>query len=203
MATASSSRDLEWAFDHPQARTIVLACSMAALFEIPMYVYLFANLSLRWGVSASGRALAAAGLEFAGVAVGAAAILGVARRVRLTPSYASRAVAASTIAGGAVVVATGMVTTLGPYAALLLLALVLLAPSIPLLLASSLSMLPPQRARFWGSGETALLLGAAGLGTGLAAAVAHAFGLQAALVVLATAPAAAGVVVLRATRARA
>ena len=191
---------LGWVFEHRSARTVLVVTAIAGMFEIPMYVYVFSALWWKWGVHAPARALLAAGLELTGVAIGAVIVVAGVGRGHVRPERAARSLGVTVLGGACVLATTAVVGAAWGYYVLVAVALVLLAPVVPLLFASTLSMLPPLRRTYWTARSTSALVAVAVLGSLAAAAVARGLGPEAAAASVALPMAVVGFALLRASR---
>ena len=191
---------LEWVFEHRGAPTVLVVTAIAGMFEIPMYVYVFSALWSKWGVHAPARALLAAGLELTGVAIGVVIVVaGVGRRQERLGS-AARSLGLSVLGGACVLATTAVVGAAWGYFLLVAVAFLLLAPVVPLLFASTLSMLPPLRRTYWTARSTVALVAVATLGSLAGACVARRLGPETAAACVAIPMAVVGLVLVRASR---
>jgi hypothetical protein len=179
---------------------VLVVTAIAGLFEIPMYVYVFSALWSKWGVHAPARALLAAGLELTGVVIGVVIVIAGVGRGPVRPARAARSLGLSVLGGACVLATTAVVGTAWGYYVLVAVAFVLLAPVVPLLFASTLSMLPPLRHTYWTARSTVALVVVAALGSLAAAGVARSLGPETAAASMAVPMAVAGLVLVRASR---
>jgi MFS family permease len=185
----------------PGLRLLLAAFAIGGLFEVPLYVYAFGDLSNRWRVGAPNRAAVAAGLELGGVVLGALAVRNRLRRDNAGHGTTARVVGATMVAGSAVLALSAAVGQLSDYVVLVMLAMGMFGFMAPLLFAGTLTMLPPLRVEFWSAIPTVLLVIVAGGSSAALAWVAATFGDHVAVACFALPAAVIGVLIIAAARA--